>query len=396
MIKSIRLTNFYSFKDTTIEFDKNINVLIGINGSGKSNLFKAFDLLFEGVAGNGLQKLVIEKWGGIDEILFKGGKENVVKLKFVFDGKLLKKYGFGYENDVIYEIELCRVSGLNNFQVNESIYDGKFTFNVYGGNPNIFDFNKNSGINTHRPVSFENHTFNPRELALSKVFFIKDYGLLESLRRAIADIVVYRFFNTNQDSQIRKAMKATAGKRLLPDGSNLPQILNTIKISHKREYQNIVERLNDVNENFRGFDFHFLGSGNFELMLDESGLDSAIHVTNISDGTLRYLCLLSILYNPERGRFICIDEPEVGLHPDMSLNITKAIKESSMESTMLITTHSENILDAFEVEHVRVFEKKPDNSSIVNSFETKDFEKWYDEYNLGKMWRQGDIGGNRW
>ncbi len=191
-------------------------------------------------------------------------------------------------------------------------------------------------------------------------------------------------------------MKATSGKRLLPDGSNLPQILNTIKISHKKEYQKIIELLNDVNENFRGFDFHFLGSGNFELMLDELGLGSAIHVTNISDGTLRYLCLLSILYNPERGKFICIDEPEVGLHPDMSLNITKAIKESAIGSTMLIATHSENILDAFEVEHVRVFEKEPDNSTIANSFRTEDFERCYDEYNLCKMWRQGDIGGNRW
>ena len=131
-------------------------------------------------------------------------------------------------------------------------------------------------------------------------------------------------------------------------------------------------------------------------MLDEKKLDSAIHVTNISDGTLRYLCLLSILYNPDRGKFICIDEPEVGLHPDMALNITNAIKEASQNSTMLIATHSENILDAFDIEHVRVFEKEPDNSTLVNSFSVTDFEKWYDEYNLGKMWRKGDIGGNRW
>jgi predicted ATPase len=396
MIKKIKLQNFFSFKETTIEFDKNINVLIGINGSGKSNLFKAFELLFEGVAGNGIQKLVIEKWGGIDEIVFKGSNENIVKLKFVFDGKLLKKYGFGYENDVVYEIELYRVSGLNNFQVNESIYDDRFTFNVFGGNPNIFDSNKDTGKMKHRPFNFERDNFNPQELALSKAFNIENYGLLGSLRSAITDMACYNFFDTSPDSPIRKAMKATSGRRLLPDGRNMPMILNTLKISHKKEYQRIIELLNDVNQNFRGFDFHFLGSGNFELMLDESGLDSAIHVTNISDGTLRYLCLLSILYNPKRGRFICIDEPEVGLHPDMSLNITKAIKESSMESTMLIATHSENILDAFEIEHVRVFEKEPDNSTIVNSFKTKDFEKWYDEYNLGKMWRQGDIGGNRW
>jgi predicted ATPase len=80
----------------------------------------------------------------------------------------------------------------------------------------------------------------------------------------------------------------------------------------------------------------------------------------------------------------------------MMLNITNAIKEASKNSTMLIATHSENILDAFEVEHVRVFQKEKDNSTTVSTFRADDFTNWYDEYNLGKMWRKGDIGGNRW
>ena len=399
MIKSIRLTNFYSFKNTTINLNKDLNILVGINGSGKSNFLKAIHLLKEGTAGKGLKELIFEKWGGIDEIFFKGQTkeefQNSIGLEFVFDHQTINKYGFFFKQDVIYKIVIVKSPGLSNYYISDQIISptGYIYLDVINGSGVLAERVSPSGKKTSL-IRYDD--FDPQELTLSKVFDSERYGALNTLRKAISDIVVYDYFDTTPNSPIRKAMKATSGKRLLSDGSNLPQILNTIKISHKKEYKKIVNLLNDINERFRGFDFHFLGSGNFELMLDEADLDSSIHVTNISDGTLRYLCLLAILYNPERGNFICIDEPEVGLHPDMALNVTNAIKEASKESNMIIATHSENILDAFEVEHVRVFEKEHDNSTLVNSFKSEEFEKWYDEYNLGKMWRKGDIGGNRW
>jgi predicted ATPase len=399
MIKSISLTNFYSFKDSTITLNKDINVLIGINGSGKTNFLKAIRLLKSGVSGEGLKDLILEKWGGIEELFFKSTQDrsfkNSIGLEFVFDHDIINRYGFYFKQDVVYKIVIIKSPGLNNYFINDKIStpSGYRYLDIYNG----------KGVLAERVSKEEPDTkfikyddFDTQELSLSRIYDSERYGALNALRKAISDIVVYDYFDTTPNSPIRKAMKATSIKRLLPDGSNLPQILNTINISHKKEFQKIVELLNDVNENFKGFDFHFLGSGNFELMLAESSLDSSIHVTNISDGTLRYLCLLAILYNPDGGSFICIDEPEVGLHPDMALNITNAIKDASLNSTMLIATHSENILDAFNVEHVRVFEKDSDNSTVVKSYKIQEFEKWYDEYNLGKMWRKGDIGGNRW
>ena len=190
-------------------------------------------------------------------------------------------------------------------------------------------------------------------------------------------------------------MLPTSEKRLLPDGTNLPQILNTIKINHKSSYNKIAEMLNEVNSKFRGFDFNFIG-GNIELMLEEDGLNSSVHVNSVSDGTLRYLCLLSILFNPDRGALICIDEPEVGLHPDMISNIGNSIIEASSNSIMLISTHSENLLNSFELENIRVFEKDDRNSTKISCYEKKDFEGWYENFSVGKMWRQGDLGGNRW
>jgi predicted ATPase len=399
MIKSIKLTNFFSFIDSKIELNNDLNILVGINGSGKSNFLKAIHLLKESTAENGLKELILEKWGGVDEIFFKGKTneefQNSIGLEFVFDHQIINKYGSFFKQDIIYKIVIIKTAGLNNYFVSDKICTatGYKYLDIYNGKGVLAERVSPDEPNTEF-IKYDD--FDPQELTLSKVFDSERYGALNTLRKTISDIVVYDYFDTTPNSPIRKAMKATSGKRLLPDGSNLPQILNTIKISHKKEYYKIINQLTDVNERFRGFDFHFLGSGNFELMLDEADLDSSIHVTNISDGTLRYLCLLAILFNPERGNFICIDEPEVGLHPDMALNVTNAIKEASKESNMIIATHSENILDAFNVEDVRVFGKDENNSTIIGSFSKDDFKSWYDEYNLGKMWREGDIGGNRW
>jgi len=190
-------------------------------------------------------------------------------------------------------------------------------------------------------------------------------------------------------------MLPTSEKRLLPDGSNLAQILNTLKINNRRNFGEILEKLKDVNGHYVGIDFNMIG-GNIELMLEEENLGRSVHVSHISDGTLYFLCLLSVFHNPVRGRLVCIDEPETGLHPDMILNVTDAIRDSSGETQFIIATHSENVVNAFEIENIRVFEKNDQNQSVVEEYAEEDFEGWYEEYRLGKMWRQGDMGGNRW
>jgi predicted ATPase len=255
--------------------------------------------------------------------------------------------------------------------------------------------NERVGSTNNRTKLIKYNDFDPQEVVLKEISDTDRYFALTTIKKAIRDIVVYDYFDTTPKSPIRKPMLPTSEKRLVADGTNLPQILNTIKINHKQQYRKIAEMLNEVNSNFSGIDFNFIG-GNIELMLEESNLDSSIHVSNISDGTLRYLCLLSILYNPERGRFICIDEPEVGLHPDMILNIANAIKDASETSTVIISTHSENLLNNFDIEDVKVFEKDNGNATNVISYTKDQFANWYEEFSLGLMWKQGDLGGVRY
>ncbi|MEY3442335.1 MAG: hypothetical protein RLZZ519_616 [Bacteroidota bacterium] len=413
MIKKIRFKNFYGFADAEINLDNRASVLVGINGSGKSNLLKAIRLLKEGVAGMGLRKYLIDDLGGLDNILSKSTSVliDTVELEFCFDSKYLNykvsnlRSEFPYKSskvshfasDITYKIQLNRISGQTNYLVREVAVDnfGKKFLDVENGAgfiemPGDLD-SLETFTSSFRHTDHSDSIF----LTLSRFFDAERDPWLSILRNAISEIVVYDYFDTTPRSQIRKPMLPTSEKRLLPNGSNLPQILNTIKINSKSSYNVIVSKLAEVNPNFKGIDFNFLG-GNIELMLEEENFNSAIHVSSISDGTLRYLCLLSILYNPNRGSFICIDEPEVGLHPDMITTLGNCIVEASDNASFLISTHSENLLNCFELEQIRVVEKDATNSSIVSEYTKEDFKGWYKHFSAGTMWRSGDLGGNRW
>jgi predicted ATPase len=398
MIKKIQITNFYSFDKTVITLHPKTNILIGINGSGKSNFLKAIRLLKEGVDGIGLKRHILENLGGFDNIFFKGDRgtnaPDKISIEYTFDGQAIAKgnYGYPFTQDIAYRVTIVKTPSFQNYYVDETLEqtNGNAYLHIINGTGKLigtFDENVSHWI--------AYSDFDPQELALKDVNDSNRYLPITTIKKAIRDIFVYDYFDTTPKSNIRRPILPTAEKRLSFDGANLTQILNTIKINHKASYRKIAEMLNEVNPNFTGFDFNFIG-GNIELMLEEKDLSSSVHVSSISDGTLRYLCLLAILYNPDRGRLICIEEPETGLHPDMIINIANAIKDASEESTLVVSTHAENLLTYFEVENLRVFEKNASNATEVATYKSAQFADWYEDFSLGQMWKQGDFGGVRY
>jgi predicted ATPase len=395
MIRKVRLVNFYSFKDETIEFHPETNMLIGINGSGKSNLLKAFQLLIHGVNGN-LDRHVTNELGGVNSIVNIASKSSsktpLFKIEFSFNLPKLNVI-FGKKQDDLLVYSVAFHSNLNSgYFVEDDLR--------YLNNPVLFEFIAGRGevkdaSLVKKDDYYKYEDFDPCELAISNISDSNRFMGLVNFRSALKEISVFFNFDTTPYSKMRRPMLPTSEKRLLPDGANLPQILNTININNKSNFRKIVQYLGEVNPQFTNIDFNFIG-GNIELMLEEKGLESSIHVSNISDGTLRYLCLLAILFNPNRGFFICIDEPEVGLHPDMLYNIAKAIKEVASETTICISTHSPLLLNYFLLENIRVFDKNDENATIVKSLNEDDYKGWYESFTPGLMWQQGDFGGVRY
>jgi len=405
MIKSIRLDNFFSFKDTTINFKKGTNFLVGINGSGKSNIIKAVQLLKQGVRGNAdgnaLQAL-ITSWGGFESIQCQSDVNHEynesINIEFTFDKEKLNQFNkYDFHNDVTYIIRIIKKPSFENYTLSEKLMSGNYL---------LMDFFNGSGLISEKikgrsKIKLNKHeNYPPQEMILSSISEIdqdKFYPLV-SFKTAIKSINFYYNFDTSSRSPIRKSNIATSSIATLnSNGDNLSQLLNTIKLKDKPIFRKIINHISDINENFLGFDFNYFGSsGMLELMLDEKNMNKSIHVSHISDGTLKYFCLLLILCNPNRGKFVCIDEPEAGLHPDMLINIAELIKEASQDTTFLISTHSDILLNNFNINEVIVLEKNTQNCTIVNKHTEEDFKGWYEEFFPGRMWRDGDLGGNRW
>jgi predicted ATPase len=405
MIKEIKLTNFYGFREETITLQPDVNMLIGINGSGKSNLFRAIRLLKDGIAGKGLRAHIFEDLGGFDNIFFKGSQsgERTITLQFTLDVAVLNAFSRGYpvETDITYTIEFARLGSSQDYTLQERVssvdrrgVELKSFLNRTATTGELLHEAK-TGLTTVSKLNQIEVEW--QELALRDVSDSRQYPVANAVKQAIREISVYDYFDTTPTSAIRRATMATGDKVLHRNGGNLGQILNSLKINSKSHFSKIVEHLHEVNSHFRGFDFNFIsGNVGIELMLDEQGLESAVHVSCISDGTLRYLCLLAILLNPERGKLICIDEPEVGLHPDMIRNIANAIKQAAKESTLLIATHSDHLLNCFDLEQVRVFEKDDTNNTKVTTYKEEQFKNWYETFLPGDMWNAGDLGGVRY
>jgi len=122
-----------------------------------------------------------------------------------------------------------------------------------------------------------------------------------------------------------------------------------------------------------------------------------VPATRLSDGTLRYLCLLAILCHPNPPPLVCIEEPELGLHPDVLPTLAELLKEASERCQLIVTTHSDVLVDAMsdQPESVLVAEKSATGTSLTR-LDAENLKPWLEKYRLGQLWTRGEIGGTRW
>lgn len=230
-----------------------------------------------------------------------------------------------------------------------------------------------------------------QELVLRQITDSQRYLPSFVVREAINAIAGYSRFNFDK---VRLPAEANDIKRLMSTGENLSHLLNSLNNNHTFQYEKIIKYLSDVNPNFTGIGYNFLGSRLY-LSLREKNLSHTIDALHISDGTLKYLLLLSIFYNPERGTLVDIDEPESCLHPDMIRSVAKMMKSAAKTSQIIVATHSALLLNAFELDDILVFEKNDKNETQIMRYCEDDFENREGELLSGQLWLNGEIGGKR-
>lgn len=176
---------------------------------------------------------------------------------------------------------------------------------------------------------------------------------------------------------------------------------NLALVLHELDFQGVHERIRGYLKRFcdRFDDVKVrVGAGLAQTFLREHGLVDLLSAMRMSDGTLKFLCLLAVLFNPQPPPLICLEEPEVGMHPDALKLVAEALVEASESVQLIVTTHSDALIDALsdQPDAVLVCERDFDNSTQFRRLSAKDLDEWLEHYSLGELWRKGEIGGGRW
>ena len=206
----------------------------------------------------------------------------------------------------------------------------------------------------------------------------------------------YRELNLGRDAPARLPQKPDLPQNyLMEDASNLSLVLSDLlnRPTVKRE---LLERLRDFYPAVEDVVASVSG-GTVQLFFHEKGLSHPVPATRLSDGSLRYLCLLAVLCHPEPPRVICIEEPELGLHPDIIPEVAKLLVKASSRSQIFVTTHSDILVDALtDVPEAVIVCEKRDGATQLTRLDSERLKPWLEKYRLGEIWTRGEIGGNRW
>jgi predicted ATPase len=382
MIQELRLRNFLSFGPETPALQLGpLNVLIGPNGSGKSNLLEAIGLL-RATTGDLLR--AIRSSGPTSDWIWKGQKSKFSAAEL--EAKVEVPFG---EKLVHYKLAFLQVDGsFFIFGENIDLLPDHLPIYSYGlGEATVV-----AQDGTHHKIDRTN--FDNKQSILVQLRDPTNYPLLARVSNLFSQFRTYRSWPLGPESPLRGFQKNDAPRTyLVEDGSNLALILNRLS-NDPPTWRRIREFLKDLGQDFDDISFE-IDVNTTRFMMRETNFVTPS--SRLSDGTLRFLCLVAVLLDPKPAPLICIDEPELGFHPDAVHEVAELLKDASTRTQLIVTTHSRELLDAIsdKPESVIVFDRK-DGQTQMNRLGSKELMDWAKGYGIGKAWREGEFGGNRW
>ena len=394
LIRSIRLQNLLSYGSDTPRLElEPLNVLIGPNASGKSNLIEALSLL--AATPRDLQA-PIREGGGVGDWIWKGTQKPA---QASLDVTVYHPEGF---MPLRHKLAFTEAGGrfllvdeaVENEQATGSSLSPYFYYAYQRGHPaiNVRTIADDSDARTERGLRRED--VSPEQSILSQRRDPDIYPELTYLASRYERMRFYREWNLGRYTAPRLPQKTDLpGDILLEDAGNLGLVLNDLQ--NRPDLKRLIlerlrtfyDRITDVTTKIHG--------GTVQIFLHEEGLKHPVPATRLSDGTLRYLCLLAILCHPEPPSLVCIEEPELGLHPDVIPTIAEMLIDAARRTQLVVTTHSDVLVDALSgyPEAVVVCERGQQGTEL-RRLDPAQLKEWLEHYRLGELWQMGEIGGN--
>jgi len=336
---------------------KNLNVLIGGNGAGKSNFIEFFRMLLAMMKPDGLKQFVA---GNADAYLFGGPKTTAaieIRMRFGDNG---------------YDFELSPTEDgfflINNEQ--RHYYPHDATRNLGSGhfNPELLRDKDNPGHRSQHGASW--YTYN-----------------------AICSWMIYHFHDTSPESGMRRYHDQGHSEQLFMDAANIAPYLLYLKTSHSSSYAEILNAVRLVIPFFDDFILKPNAQENLRLDWRQKGLrDYPMRPSHLSDGSIRFICLATALLQPKPPSTIIIDEPELGLHPQAIAILAELLQDAAKRTQVVVATQSAALINHFSIEDIIVVNRK-DGQSTFDRLKKEDFEVWLEDYSVGELWAKNVIAG---
>lgn len=351
-LRKVKIVGFKSIASAELYLG-DLNVVIGANGSGKSNFIGVFRLL-ERVLSKNLQLFVASE---PDRLLHHGGKITpTLSLDFAFDRN---SYGF----------ELKAVQDTLIFETERVEYSGYWSYS--------------------EPLAVGHKESKLEEAAESYKNKIPKYVFPK-----VRNLVVYHFHDTSDSSAAKQISNVDDNRFFRSNAANLPAYLFWLQEKHPVHFRQIEEHIRLVAPFFDAFVLapSKLNEKKIKLEWRQKGSEAYFDAYSLSDGTLRFICLATLLLQPSPPALILLDEPELGLHPFAIRILAEMLEAVSKRVQVILATQSVTLLNNFSPKDVFVAE----NDGLKTTFQRPDEEKlkhWLDEFSLGELWEKNVLGG---
>ncbi|KAA3596120.1 MAG: DUF2813 domain-containing protein [Calditrichaeota bacterium] len=352
MLDRIKIQNFKSIRELDLKLN-DLNIFIGANGVGKSNFISVFKFLNKIISKN-LQNYTAQV-GGADVFLH-----------------------FGRKNSNFLKI---------NLDISDEKFKDRISVSLEPNNNDRFfikqEFWGKDEIETSTKIKGSKHDWISNAPSEST--------LIAKIER---EWKVYHFHDTSDSAKVKLTGDLEDNHFLRTDAGNLAAFLYLLQQKFPDHFKNIEETIKLVAPFFGKFNLQpsRLNEDKIQLKWKEVGSDDYFNASHLSDGTLRFICLATLLLQPELPSAIILDEPELGLHPYAINILASLIKSASTKTQVLVSTQSVTLVNQFEPKDLVVVDRE-DNQSVFKRLDEKEIENWLEDYALGELWEKNIFGG---
>lgn len=339
-----------------------VNILLGANGAGKSNIISFFKMLNFMMSGS--LQMFIAQHGTNQKFLYYGEK--------------------------------VTPSLSATIQTESQGWQDTYRFSMVSAVPNRLIINKEE-------IVCQNMRSSQKPYKKDIVSDFNESGLVTSadttcqaVKNILSQCKVYQFSDSSQASPMRQASTVESAHYLQSEGNNLASFLYYLKSNYPDAYRRIVRYVQGVMPQFR--DFYLEPTRGYVSLgwTDRSANDYVLSADQFSDGSIRFIALATLLLQPQQTMpsVIIIDEPELGLHPYAIDQLAEMIRDASLHAQIIVATQSPALIDYFSICDITVVERDDNsNSTIARKMDEESYEEWLKDYTISELWDKNVIGG---